>query len=67
MKIYRHKETQQYHARLSDGAMSKGFSTKEELMALLKKLQRSERREQRYTANDARRDCGLRRTPYGWE
>ena len=64
MKILQSKVTQRYHVRMADGTVSKGFDSKKELMATLKKLQRNERR---YTADQARRDCGLVKTAYGWE
>jgi hypothetical protein len=64
MKIYKHRIEGTYHAKLANGELSKGFASKENLLAMLRKLQRNARR---YTADQARRDCGLIKTPYGWE
>jgi len=64
MTIYRHRIEGTYRARMADGTLSKAFDSKEELLSLLKKLQRKERH---YTADQARRDMGQVKTPYGWE
>jgi hypothetical protein len=64
MKLYRHKVTGQFHARLSDGSLSKGFATLAELKALLAKLRRNAAQRERYAAM---RDCGMVKTTYGWE
>ena len=64
MTIYRHRIEGTYRARMADGTLSKAFASKEELLSLLGKLQRKTRH---YTRDEARRDCGLIKTPYGWE
>jgi hypothetical protein len=64
MKIYKHKVSGEYHARLSDGTLSKGYASLAELKALVSKLQRNAAARERYAAL---RDCGMVKTPYGWE
>jgi len=64
MKIYKHKVSGQFHARLSDGSISKGFDTLDELKALIAKLNRNAAQRERYAAM---RSCGLVKTAYGWE
>jgi hypothetical protein len=64
MKIYRHKVSGQFHARLSDSTLSKGFASLAELKELVKKLNRNAAQRERYAAL---RSCGLVKTPYGWE
>ena len=64
MTIYKSKSAGTYRVMLASGELSKAFDSKEELLATLRKLQRNQRR---YTADQARRDCGLVKTAYGWE
>lgn len=64
MKLYRHKVTGKFYARLHDGTLSKPFDSIEELKAMVRKLRRNARQRERYAVM---RDCGLVKTPYGWE
>jgi len=64
MKIYKHKVTGEYHTRLSDGTLSKGYASREDLREVIRRLQRNAAARERYTAM---KDCGMTKTPYGWE
>jgi len=64
MKTYRNKVTGEYHTRLSDGTLSRGYASREELQQVIRRLQRNAAQRERYAAM---KDCGLTKTPYGWE
>ncbi len=64
MKVYRNQITGEFHTRLSDGTLSRGYASKDELKAVIRKLQHNAAQRERYAAM---RDCGMTKTPYGWE
>jgi len=47
MKTYRNKVTGEYHTRLSDGTLSRGYASREELQQVIRRLQRNAAQRQR--------------------
>lgn len=64
MKIYRSKITGEFRGKLADGSFTRAFASVDELKAEVKRVRRNAARRE---LDQLRRDCGLTKTPYGWE